>query len=109
MIVVAPFLFSKRFRALAVYPFIFVATAVDARDAVLLQHERIHFRQQKELLFVFFYLFYALDFLRNMIIYRGNAHKAYRYICFEQEAYTFEHDANYLSSRQLFAWRKFLG
>lgn len=108
MIVVAPFLFSKRFRALALYPFIFVATAADAQDRVLLQHERIHFRQQKELLFVFFYLFYALDFLRNLFRFRGNAQQAYRCICFEQEAYTFEHDATYLNSRKLFAWRVFL-
>ncbi len=70
----------------------------------LMNHERIHTAQQREMLFVFFYLFYVVEWLVRLPM-RGNA---YRNISFEREAYANQRNAAYLSSRPLFAWRRYL-
>lgn len=67
-------------------------------------HESIHTEQQKELLFVFFYVIYFLEWLFRLII---RPSSAYRDISFEREAYNNESDEEYLSKRKHFAqWRK---
>ena len=70
----------------------------------LMNHERIHTAQQREMLFVFFYLFYVVEWLVRLPM-RGNA---YRNISFEREAYANQRNAAYLSSRPLYAWRRYL-
>ncbi len=48
---------------LALYPFIFIKEGLDQqRTTVLLNHERIHLRQQIELLILPFYLIYLLNY-----------------------------------------------
>ena len=66
----------------------------------MINHERIHTAQQREMLFVFFYIFYIIEWLVRLPM-RGNA---YRNISFEREAYRHEHDLDYLSHRRLYAW-----
>jgi hypothetical protein len=68
-----------------------------AVDAVLINHERIHLRQQAELLVIPFYLLYLLNYLFNLLIYRSH-HKAYIQIVFEREAYANEADTGYLKT-----------
>lgn len=69
-------------------------------------HESIHTAQQKELLFVFFYLIYLFEWLFNLVKYR-DFKKAYRNISFEKEAKSNELNDDYLKNRKLFAmWRK---
>lgn len=63
-------------------------------------HETIHFRQQREWLFVFFFLLYVLEFLWHLVRLR-KWHKAYYSISFEQEAYQHQNDAEYLKKRKL--------
>ena len=70
----------------------------------LINHERIHTAQQRELLFVFFYIIYIIEWLVRLPM-RGNA---YRNISFEREAYSNQRNLGYLKSRQLFAWRHYL-
>ena len=71
---------------------------------VTLNHEKIHTAQMKEMLYIFFYLWYVIEwFIRLFMI--GNA---YRNISFEREAYSNEKDLNYLKSRKIFAWTKYL-
>ena len=70
----------------------------------LINHERIHTAQQRELLFVFFYIIYIREWLVRLPM-RGNA---YRNISFEREAYSNQRNLGYLKSRQLFAWRHYL-
>lgn len=74
---------------------------------VEINHERIHTRQMIEMLFVFFYLFYLIEWFIKLVYYRDSL-KAYRSISFEREAYTFQRDLDYLKKRRVFAWRKFL-
>jgi hypothetical protein len=69
----------------------------------LIRHESIHTRQGKELLWVFFYLFYVLEFLVRFFQYR-NWNIAYKNISFEREAYLNDGDAGYLQNRKRFAF-----
>ena len=76
-------------------------------DKYVINHERIHTAQQRELLFIPFYILYIIEWLIRLIQYR-NRQDAYTSISFEREAYTHGHDLNYLHRRPLFAWTRFL-
>lgn len=76
-------------------------------DKYVVNHERIHTSQQKEMLFLPFYLFYIFEWLIRLLQYR-NQNRAYMNISFEREAYKFGHDLNYLQIRKPFAWLRFL-
>ena len=92
---------------MAVWPFIISKYKKDDLGEIVVNHERIHFRQQLELLFVFFFLWYTIEYLVRWIK-LGNRFEAYRAISFEKEAYKFESDFQYLERRSWFAWLKFL-
>ena len=76
-------------------------------DRYVINHERIHTAQQRELLFVPFYIIYVLEWLFRLIQYR-NRNKAYLNISFEREAYKNGKNLEYLRSRKLFAWLKYI-
>ena len=80
-------------------------------DAVIgsvdINHESIHTAQMKEMLYVFFYLWYVIEWLVRLVQYR-NAHTAYRNIGFEREAYTNQRNMGYLQGRGHYAWVKYL-
>ena len=87
---------------ITIFPFILIDQRFRT-DAVLLNHEKIHIRQQLELLVLPFYFLYLGNYLINLIRYR-NHHKAYRNIIFEKEAYRHESNLSYLGKRRLFAF-----
>lgn len=70
-------------------------------------HEAIHTAQMKEMLYVFFYLWYAIEWLVRLVKLR-DAHKAYRNISFEQEAYGNEENMEYTNNRRHYAWLDYL-
>ncbi|MBO6223053.1 MAG: hypothetical protein J6N56_04660 [Bacteroidales bacterium] len=74
-------------------------------DSIL--HERIHTAQMREMLFVFFYLWYVTEWLVRML-WCFSAQKAYWRISFEREAYDNEGNPGYLKQRKLFGWMKYL-
>ncbi len=76
-------------------------------DEVLINHETIHIIQQLELLVVFFYPFYLIEYAIRLIQYRDQ-HKAYRNISFEREAYANEHNLNYLKKRKFYSFLKYI-
>lgn len=86
-----------RFQAIAIFPFIFVREEAKT-SKVLLNHERIHLRQQLELLIVPSLIWYLIE----------GAFKDYRQISFEREAFANEKDLNYLKTRKWFAFIKYL-
>lgn len=92
---------------MAIFPFILVKKKIYKTDALLLRHEKIHIRQQAEMMVIFFYLFYLLNYLFNLLYYR-NHRRAYMNIVFEKEAYMMEREVNYLRKRRPFAWIKFI-
>ncbi len=91
---------------MAVWPFLFVKDRKYI-GATTLNHEKIHFRQQIELLWVLFFVWYVLEFLLRLVQYR-NWHKAYYNISFEREAYRHETDKNYLKSRPFWNFIKYI-
>lgn len=71
---------------MAIWPFIFIRERKFANDEVIMNHERIHHRQQLRWFIIPFYLIYVFSYLFNLIKYK-NHDKAYRNIPFEKEAY----------------------
>jgi hypothetical protein len=106
-VIVSKYLTPVGFRALTIYPFVFLREAKDKDDVVLLHHERIHLHQQKELLWVFFFLWYGLEFMVRWMRLR-NKHAAYRAICFEREAYQNEKDLHFLERRPFWNFMCFI-
>ena len=96
-----------KYRGMALFPLILVKTEKDRKDEYLINHEKIHLRQQLELLILPFYLFYLLNYLYNLIT-SFDHEKAYRNIIFEQEAYDHEKDKNYLKSRKFLSFLNYL-
>lgn len=94
------------YSAMAVYPFIFIKNKELASDALLIHHEKIHHRQQLELLLLPFYLIYFANYLYHLIRLR-NHFNAYKAIVFEREAFAMEHDFKYLQRRKPFAFLNF--
>ncbi len=102
ILIVSKILIPKGFRGLTVFPFVLLRTQTAANDLVLMNHERIHLRQQLELFVLPFFVIYGLDYLVKLIRYRDR-NLAYRNVVFEREAYENENDLDYLKSRSF--WR----
>ncbi|WP_159780655.1 hypothetical protein [Flavobacterium sp. 9AF] len=98
---------NKHYRGITIYPFVILTQKEDGRNAVLLNHEKIHIRQQLELLVIPFFIWYGLEFLIRFLMYR-NWSKAYRNISFERESYANEEDLDYLQQRSFWKWIKYL-
>lgn len=107
MILVLKHIIPKGFSGIALYPFVFLKYKRQKDDEVFLNHERIHLRQQLELLIVFFYLWYAIEYLIRLLQY-GNRREAYYNISFEREAYSKEFDLGYIEKRPRWAFLFFL-
>jgi len=97
-LIVTKYLIPKGYHGLALFPFVFIKYRLDKEDLVFVNHERIHLRQQFELLVIPFFIWYFLEFILRLIQYK-NMDLAYRNISFEREAYANEKDLDYLKSR----------
>lgn len=93
----------KGYSGITLFPFIFVTKKEYLKNPYFINHEKIHLQQQKELLVIFFYIWYVTDFLLKYIKHR-NWETAYRNIIFEREAYQNEHNLNYLKTRKIFGF-----
>ena len=107
LIIISKFLIPRGFRAMTIFPFIVIKKDSDAKNLVLINHEKIHLRQQLEMLVFLFYFIYMLDYLLKIVRYKDK-NIAYRNIIFEREAYSNESDMNYLKIRTFWSWRKYL-
>ena len=76
-------------------------------DKYVINHERIHTAQQRELLFVPFYIVYLIEWVLRLAQYR-NFKQAYYNISFEREAYRHGHDLRYLKNRWHYSWLNFI-
>lgn len=92
---------------MAVWPFILIKDKVLLENSNILNHERIHFRQQIELLWLPFFIWYGVEFIIRLIQYKS-WHLAYRNISFEREAYHHEADKTYLKHRTFWYFRHYL-
>lgn len=92
---------------MALFPFILVKYSGIKTDKIIINHEKIHLRQQLEMLILPFYIIYLLNYSVNLLYYRKHD-LAYRNISFEREAYSHDSNLDYLSKRKFWAWLCFV-
>lgn len=93
----------KGFVAINLFGMMFVRGTRDDISDQLLNHEKIHTAQMRELGYIFFYILYLLEWFYRLPK-NGNA---YRNISFEREAYENESNPHYLHTRKHWSmWRK---
>lgn len=93
----------KGFIAINLFGVLFVREEhQDMIDRRLMNHEEIHTKQMEELLYVFFYLWYFVEWFAKLFVYGRDA---YRNISFEREANMFEH---FPDLRRPFGWTDYI-
>jgi hypothetical protein len=97
----------KGFEAMNIAGFIFARKEYRPLSEKTIRHEKIHGRQTFEMIIVFFWLWYGIEWIVRWVQYR-DADKAYRNISFEREAFKNEKNENYLNERKPFGWIKYL-
>lgn len=102
MIIISVRWLGKRTIATTIWPFIFVHKGMQITD-VDINHEKIHLKQQVELLVIPFYILYFSEYLIRLLI-CGNGYKAYKEISFEREAYENQGNLNYIAKRNFWNW-----
>lgn len=107
MILISKYLIPKGYVGLALYPFVFLKSKELRLNEVLVNHEKIHLRQQLELLVLPFYIIYGFEFLIRLLQFK-KWHVAYRNISFEREAYTNEKNLDYLESRSFWEFLRYM-
>ena len=91
---------------MALFPFILLKHPSLKTDVTIINHEKIHLRQQLELLVFPFYVLYLLNYLIKLLKYKNHL-QAYMNIVFEKEAYQMDHDLDYLAKRKFWNWLKY--
>lgn len=97
----------KGYIAINLFGIIFARKEFNPISERTLNHERIHTVQMKELLFVFFYLWYGIEWVIRLFQYRDRK-EAYLNISFEREAYSNQKDRSYIKVRKKSEFRKYL-
>ena len=97
----------RGFTAINLFGVIFARKECEPLSKRTLNHEEIHTAQMRELLYIGFYIWYVVEWLVRLVMYR-NAHTAYRNISFEREAYMNQGNMGYLQGRGHYAWWKYL-
>ncbi len=104
MILLTGIKFTK-IRGIALWPFVLVQTKNPGQ--ILINHERIHLRQQAETGIILFYFWYVTEWLWHFVRLR-NWWAAYHQISFEKEAYRNETNLDYLKNRKLWSFVKYI-
>ncbi len=107
MIIISKYLVPKNYIGISIYPFIFLKNKSLKQNNIIINHEKIHLKQQSELLWVFFFIWYFSEFLFKLMKYK-NWQIAYKNISFEKEAYKNESNINYLKNRKLYSFLNYL-
>jgi len=93
----------RGYEGITLFPFGIYIRLRWRHNKVLINHEKIHWQQQKECLCIFFYILYGAMYLINLVKYRNHS-DAYRNIPFEREANRHECNMSYLAKRPKFNW-----
>lgn len=96
--------FGKRYLAINLFGVVF---AKGKLNRATVNHEYIHTLQQREMAFLFFFLWYILEWIFRVIQYRS-FHKGYYNISFEREAYRNQNNLLYNQERKRYSWVKYL-
>lgn len=103
IVLVFNFLRNSSYKAITLWPFVVFFDVEVRKNTVILNHEKIHLRQQLELLIVPFYIWYFCSFVFNYIKFKS-WDLAYRNVIFEREAYHNESNMKYLKTRKMYAF-----
>ena len=106
-VIVNKYVLARRFDGIVFWPFVFVKRRELKNNPMFMNHERIHLRQQLELLVLPFIIWYFLEYLIRLLQYRSS-YKDYNMISFEREAYKNENDLGYLRRRRFWGFWKYL-
>lgn len=106
-LIVSKYLIPKGYRGLTIFPFVLVKYRLDKENLVFVNHEKIHLRQQIEMLFLLFFIWYLIEFLWRFVEFK-NWNLAYRNISFEREAYSNEKNISYLKQRTFWGFLKYV-
>lgn len=85
---------------ITLYPFIILRENYkkDTKESrEIINHEKIHIEQQKELFVIFFYILYLIEYI----------FKGYYNISFEKEAYENDNNLEYLKTRKRYSFLKY--
>ena len=101
----------KGFAAINLFGVVFVRKDYEFRSVAdyqrMLVHEGIHTKQMQELLYLPFYVWYLLEWLVRLVMYR-EARKAYRNISLEREACANQHKWDYNKGRKRYAFLQYI-
>lgn len=75
------------------------------KDTIL--HEQIHTAQMKEMLYIFFYLWYGIEYIIIRFFHKKQ-NDAYHDVSFEEEAHDNAYNWTYLETRKHYAWFKYI-
>lgn len=95
---------KKGFAAINFFGFVFARKEYNPISKKVINHEAIHTAQMKEMLYIFFYLWYGIEWLIRWVGYGCKSNKAYRNILFEREAYSNDADLDYLKNRKKYGF-----
>ncbi|PIV94487.1 MAG: hypothetical protein COZ17_07275 [Flavobacteriaceae bacterium CG_4_10_14_3_um_filter_33_47] len=107
MILCYKYLVPKGYIGLTIFPFIFLKDKKFKTHIELINHEKIHIKQQLEFLILPFFVWYGIEFLVRFYQYKS-WHLAYINISFEREAFANECKVNYLNERRFWQFLKYL-
>lgn len=104
------------FSYMNIFGILFTRKKTTVMKRSLLNHELIHTDQFKDVLYIFFWIIYCVEWLIKIPcswFYKQPINQkitkvAYRSISFEQEAYYNQYDFNYLENRKKFNWIKYI-
>ena len=92
---------GKNYLAICLFGVVFSIRPLNTTE---LNHELIHAAQQKELLYIPFFIWYGIEWMILYFKYK-DWEKAYFHIRFEQEAYFHQNDYNYLKYRNHYKYK----
>ena len=97
----------KGYKAINLFGLLFVRKDAGEMKEKDFNHEAIHTAQMKEMLFIFFYLWYGVEYLIIRFFHKRQ-NSAYHDVSFEEEAHNNDDNLNYLNNRKHYAWFKYL-
>jgi len=98
---------NTKISGITLFPFILLRKKELRHNQLLINHEKIHLRQQLELLIIPFYIWYLSEYYIKYLKYK-NPELAYRNISFEREAYANDQNLDYVKNRKFWGFISYL-
>lgn len=101
------------YKAMTIYKWIFVRRPENMKQ-IDVNHEYLHKKQFDDLLIIFFPIWYITEFIIKLLLtfklkpFSFDWDKAYKGLSFEQEAYKYQEDDEYLDNRKPYSWLKYV-